>query len=112
MWNLMPHVPSNPRVPQALGDHAGIVGALVITFDLAENFLRVFRLEAVMEMVGAGQQQGNERLLVVGHDGQDVEADALGERRFVQQPVALYFFERLRNALHGNWFELEIHNLS
>src|SRR5262249_48276635 len=48
-------------------------------------------------------------LLMVRHDGQDIEANALSKLRFIQKPIALHFRERFGDALHGNGFQFEAH---
>src|SRR5579862_1576493 len=72
------------RISQTLPDDAVVVGPLIVALNLGENLAGGFHIHMRMELVGARQQKRNQRLLMVGYDGQDIEADALGKAGFVQ----------------------------
>ncbi len=91
---------TNAGISQSLPDDAGVVGLLVVSFDSSENFLGSFRLHVGVELIGPRQEQGNQCLLVIGHDGQNVEANAFRKNRFIQEPVTLHLGERLGDTLH------------
>src|SRR5271169_5940481 len=49
---------------------------------------------------------------MVGHDGQNIEANALREAGFIQQSVTLHLRQRFGDTLFGNRFQFEMHNIS
>src|SRR5213595_3538201 len=55
-----------------------------------------------LELVGHGQQHRHQGLLVVRVDAEDVEADALGVARLVQQAVALRLVEGPGNGVRSD----------
>ena len=75
---------ANARIPQTLPDDALVVGPLVVALNLRKNLLCGFRIHMRLELVGSRQQKGNQRLLVIGHDGQNIEANALRQVGFIQ----------------------------
>jgi hypothetical protein len=78
----------------ALADDPRVVGPLVVVAEPAQHALGPARVDREpFELVGHGQQHRHERLLVVRLDTQDVEADALGIARLVQQTVAFRLVE-------------------
>src|SRR6185503_19055957 len=92
---------------EALTDDARVVGLLVLGGKAAEQGARPLHGlgSAVAELVGEREEQTGERLLVVGLDGQNIEADALRLEGLVEQPVALRLFERSRDAVAVNGFQ-------
>src|SRR5690349_3731980 len=50
-------------------------------------------------------------MLVVGHDGQNIQANAFRKSRFIQESIALHLRQRFGNALDGNRFQLELHRM-
>src|SRR5277367_3036855 len=99
-------------VAHAFPDDAGIIFAFVVAFNFGEDFLGGFGVDVGLELVGAGEEQGDQRLLVVGDDRQDVETNTFGEVRLVQQAVAFDFGERFGNALRRDGFQFEVHEAS
>jgi hypothetical protein len=65
-----------------------------------------------VELIGARQEQRNQGMLVIGHDCQNIKADAFRKNRFIQEPVTLNLFQGVGDTLHGNGLELELHNIS
>ena len=59
------------------------------------------------ELVGDGQDAGDERVLVPRVEPQHVLADALGLLGLVEQPVAVGLLQGGRDALAGEVFEVE-----
>ncbi len=94
---------TNAGISQTLPDDAGIVGLLVLSLNLGENFLGSFRLRVGVELIGPRQEQGNQRLLVIGHDGQNVKANAFCKNRFIQEPVTLHLCERVGDTPCTKW---------
>ena len=64
----------------------------------------------VRELIAAREQQHLQRLLVGRVDGKDVETDALGRPRFIQQAVVLGALQRARNRPGRESLELEVHS--
>src|SRR5262252_580074 len=48
---------------------------------------------------------------MVGHDRENVQANAFRQTRFIQQSVALHLRECFRNTLLGDGFEFEMHRI-
>ncbi len=93
------------RAPFA--DDAAVVGPLVLAVEAREDFLGATDVDGrPFELVGQGEQQRDEGLLVVRLDLQDVQTDALGLPRLVQEPVALRLLERPRNGFPRQRLEL------
>src|ERR1700757_4490006 len=103
---------TSPDMPHALPDDTAVVGLLVVAFNSRENLLRCFRRNVQAKLVGSREQERNEGLLVVGHDGQDIEANAFRKRRLMQESIALHFRECFGNALHRNGLQFEMHRTS
>ena len=61
------------------------------------------------ELIGDGQQQGDQGLLVFGTYRQHVEADALGGGGIIDDPVSLRLLQRRGDAVFGDRFGLEVH---
>src|SRR5262249_14557332 len=99
-------------MPEALPHDSRIVCLLGLTLDLRKQLLRRPRVHVRLELIGARQEQRNKRLLMIRNDGQNVETDALGEHRLVQQAGAFNLGQRFRDALYGNNFEFEMHRSS
>src|ERR1700722_5476963 len=99
-------------VAHAFPDDAGIIFAFVIAFNFGEDFLGGFGVDVGLELVGAGEEQGDQGLLVVGDDRENVETNTFGEVRFVQQAVAFDFGERFGDALRRDGLQFEVHNVS
>src|SRR5262249_14403173 len=74
-----------------LADDPRVVGPLVVAAEPIQHLVRVGDdpVGAARELVGDGEQQHDEHVLVVGIGAQDVPADAVGFLRLVEQPVAL-----------------------
>ena len=49
----------NAGISQTLRNDAGVVGLLVVSFNLSENFLGSFRLYMGVELIGPRKEQGN-----------------------------------------------------
>src|SRR5579864_3222774 len=60
---------ANTGVPESFPNDAGVIGLLVVAFNLSENFLSRFRLYIQVELICAREEKINQRLLVVGHNG-------------------------------------------
>ena len=58
------------------------------------------------ELIGEREQQNDERRLIGGIDRQDVETDALGLARFVEEAIALGFGESGIDGVARERFEL------
>src|SRR5882762_4391648 len=104
-------VRSPPQLPLAppLGNHPGVVGPVVLPAQLRQCPVRMAcaHVGVLAELVGDGEEQHHQHLLVVGVDLEDVEADALRLLRLVEQPVALRFGNGPGNARAGDRLELE-----
>ena len=68
---------ANARIPQTLPDDALVVRPLVVSPNLCQNLQCGFGIHMRVELVGSREQKRNQSLLMVGHDGQDIEAYAL-----------------------------------
>ncbi len=97
------------RLAPPLPDDPGVVGALVLAAQLRQDTIRLIHghVVALAELVGDGQEQHGEHLLVVGVDPEDVEADALRLLRLVEQPVSLRLGDGPGNCRAGDRLELE-----
>ena len=93
----------------ALANDAGVVGAFVFATKAREQLLRLRVADAVSfaEAVGQREQQNRQRLLIVRVGPQDIQADALGLRRFVEQPITRGFLQRRGNGFLGKGFEVK-----
>src|SRR3989440_12143972 len=96
------------RLAPALADQASVVLPLVVVAQPAEDGTRVAGAfpRPAAELVGGREKQHDQRLLVIGLRGKDVEADALRLLRLVEQPVSLCLGERAWNGLAGDRLEL------
>src|SRR5207248_9711977 len=68
--------------------------------------LRLHR-NAAVKLIGSRKQERNERLLMRRQNRQNVQANAFGEARFVQEPITFGFLESLRNSLVRDGFEIK-----
>src|SRR5690606_17385528 len=96
--------------PFAFGDQAGVIEALVLAFELGNVTQRILRADPsakVGELVTDRQDQSPQVLLVVRVYGENIEADALGEFRVIEQAVLFSLFNGLRYGLPGNSFQFE-----
>src|ERR1700756_591419 len=64
---------ANARIPQTLPDDALIVGTLVVALNSCKSLMCSFCMYMRVELVGSREQKRNQRLLMVGHDGQNIE---------------------------------------
>src|SRR6185436_8140800 len=64
-------------------------------------------VRALFELIGQGEQQRDDRLLVAGLDFQDVPADALGLQGLVQEAVPVRFLQGRGDGLLGEGLQLE-----
>ena len=90
-----------------LADDPGVVGLLVIAAEPGQDLARLLYVRPVLDLVGQGQQQRDQGLLVVRLHAQHVQADALGLPRLVQEPVALGPLEGLGHRHLGQELQLE-----
>jgi len=79
----------------SLVDDPAVVGAFVFVVQLRDRAPCVRDTTGIEhELVGEGEEQRCSCLLVVGIDGEHVEADAFGLARLVQEPIPFRFDER------------------
>jgi hypothetical protein len=64
-----------------------------------------------VELVGQGQNQNDQRLLVIWRNAQNILADAFSLSRLVEKSVTLGLGKGFRNGLRRNSFRFE-HNVS
>src|SRR4029079_11396281 len=100
------------RLGAALADDAGIVVAVVVVGEPVHEIGGARRGVArrgrlIAELVGQGQQQHHQRVLVDRIDLQHVETDALGLAGLVQQAIAFGLGQRGWNRVPGDWLGLE-----
>jgi hypothetical protein len=95
------------RVRQPLVDDAGVVRALVGIGDPLEHRARPPRELGGRrpELVGDREHEHHEHRLIRGIHLEDVEADALGRPRLIEEPVALGFLNGAGDGLAGDGFE-------
>ena len=75
----------NARMSHTLPDDALVVSPFVFALKLCEHLLCSFHMRVGrIKLVGSREQKRNQRLLMIGHNSQDIEADALREARFIQ----------------------------
>ena len=78
------------RLRAPLGDDPGAVRLVVFAFERRQRLARALvRVGCGAELIGEREQQRDERGLIVGVDREDVEADALGFARLVEEAVPL-----------------------
>ena len=98
------------RLGAAFPDNPGVVGVLVRiahTIDHTERLGDRAR-DVLVELLGQRQQQCDERVVVLGLDGQRVEADALRFGRLVQQPITFGLGDCARYRFRRQSLELRI----
>src|SRR4030095_15465951 len=80
----------------SLGHDSGIISVVVRRFHPGQQFLGLSIADAVtlFKAVGQCEQERDNCLLIFGINVKNIEADALSFTRFVEQTVALGFFER------------------
>src|SRR6185369_239752 len=83
------------RTGTAFGNDAGVVATFVFVAQPRQQLARPQNVvrDLLDELVGDRQKERDERLLVLGIDHQDVEANALRGRRIVEQAIALRLLE-------------------
>jgi hypothetical protein len=67
--------------------------------------LRIADAVTFLEPVGQREEERNECLLIFGVNMKNIETDALRFARFVEQTVALGFFERRGNCVFVERFQ-------
>ena len=92
----------------ALGEDAGVVVLGVVAVEARQQGARflVGGAEPGVELIGQREEQHEQRALVVGLDGEDVEADALGLDGLVEQAIALGLVERGGQTFAGQLLQL------
>src|SRR3954469_11153691 len=79
----------------SLADDAGVVGSLVLILESRQHLLRPTNALRWCrpELIGDGQDERHQRLLVIRAQGQNIETDALRRAGIVDDPVALGFLQ-------------------
>src|SRR6516225_8196805 len=73
---------ANARISKTLPDDALVVDPLVVSLDLCQNLLCRFHMHIRIELVGPREKKRNQRLLVIGRDGQNIEANTFRQAGF------------------------------
>ncbi len=83
--------------------------SFVLTGDLREEFLSPTQAVGVSiwKLVGQCRDQRDNRVLVIGRDGEDIEAETLHFLGFVQQAIAHCLFKRAIKRLGAEFFGIK-----
>ena len=101
------------RARPAFVDDARVVGALVVVAEPRRGGHRLGDERRILvELIGEREEQHHERFLVRRLDLEDVEADAFGLPRLVQQPIPFGLRERPWHGLRRHRFQFELHGTS
>ena len=94
------------RFGAALGQDPGVIGALILAFNLRQEMIRLRLAHAVAfaETIGQGKEERDDGRLVIRIGRENIETDAFRFARLVQQPIALGLLQRGRDGFLGKMF--------